>query len=196
MEDFHSSNKNSWAGFGMLTYKHSKLVRKLNFRTFKPWLLAAPKVDLFFCHEYNLDQGNVQEHLKCPWAGNCVTSKLHFKYLLCTKIVILMLQTKTLGLISQKPVAFWQKTLTDFLNSLVPTKCVKVGKFWDDHSTNLPDSYKKWLLISISMAISIHGHISYILEANSKRPIRKKKKIGNKVKLCWRLFFFASKNIS
>ena len=33
------------------------------------------------------------------------------------------------------------------------------------------------------MAYSIHGHISYILEANSKRPIRKKRKEINKVVL-------------
>ena len=38
--------------------------------------------------------------------------------------------------------------------------------------------------IRLIMAYSIHGHISYILEANSK-PIKKKgKEIGNNVKLC------------
>ena len=39
--------------------------------------------------------------------------------------------------------------------------------------------------IRLIMAYSIHGHISYILEANSKKPIKKKRKeIGNNVKLC------------
>ena len=35
-------------------------------------------------------------------------------------------------------------------------------------------------------AYSIDGHISYILEANSKRPIMEKKELENEVKLCWR----------
>ena len=35
------------------------------------------------------------------------------------------------------------------------------------------------------MAYSIHSHISYILEANSKRPIRKKRNENeNEVTLC------------
>ena len=38
--------------------------------------------------------------------------------------------------------------------------------------------------INHTMAYSIHGHISYILETNSKSPIRKKKRkeIENKAK--------------
>ena len=40
-------------------------------------------------------------------------------------------------------------------------------------------------LFILPMAYSIQGHISYILEANSKRPIREKKKINRKrSKLC------------
>ena len=35
-------------------------------------------------------------------------------------------------------------------------------------------------LFILPMAYSIQGHISYILEANSKRPIREKKKINRK----------------
>ena len=35
------------------------------------------------------------------------------------------------------------------------------------------------------MAYSIHGHISYILETNSNRSIREKRKeVENEVKLC------------
>ena len=34
------------------------------------------------------------------------------------------------------------------------------------------------------VSLRIHGHISYILEANSKRPIKDKKELENEVKLC------------
>ena len=50
---------------------------------------------MVFCLEYNLDQGNDQEHLKNPWGSHDISSKLHFKCLLCAKIVTFMLQTKT-----------------------------------------------------------------------------------------------------
>ena len=43
---------------------------------------------------------------------------------------------------------------------------------------------KEW--ISWIMAYSTQGHISYILEASSKRPMREKRKeVENEVKLCW-----------
>ena len=45
---FHVSYKDPWTGIGILTYKHSKLAQKLNFGNFEPWLLAAPKVNLWF----------------------------------------------------------------------------------------------------------------------------------------------------
>ena len=82
---------------------------------------------MVFWYEYNLDQWNDQEHLKNPWGGDGISSKLHFECLLCTKIVIFMLQTKTFWTSSLETVAFWQKFFIGFLNSLLLTTCVKVG---------------------------------------------------------------------
>ena len=54
-------------------------------------------------------------------------------------------------------------------------------------------------LFILPMAYSIQGHISYILEANSKRPIREKRiRKRSKVMLKkWNelVFFFSNKNI-
>lgn len=52
--------------------------------------------------------------------------------------------------------------------------------------------------MGIPMTYTIHAHISYILEANSKRPIREKKnRISKRSKLCWRNWMgFSNKNIS
>ena len=92
MKDFYLSNKNTWAGIDMLTYKHLKLTQKYFWATTSS---CAKTQSLVFCCKYNLDQGNVQEHSKYPWAGDGISSKLHSKCLLCTKIVIFILQTKT-----------------------------------------------------------------------------------------------------
>ena len=61
-----------------------------------------------------------QLHLRC---------KLHFKCLPCTKIVIFMLQTKTFRANFSGTSDFLKKNFTGFLNSLVLTTCVKVGRF-------------------------------------------------------------------
>ena len=64
------------------------------------------------------------------------------------------------------------------------------------------DFGKPNIKLCLIMAYSIYGDISYILEANSNRPIREKRKeIEHEVKLCWTnwmgwLFSFFSKNIS
>ena len=60
MEDFHLSNKNPWAGIGILIYMQSKLARKLNFHAFAS--TYAKCQSLVFYNEYNLDQGNDHEH--------------------------------------------------------------------------------------------------------------------------------------
>ena len=135
MEDFHLSNKINGE---VLWHKHSKLAWKFNFHTFGPWFLAAPKANLWF-FVIKSSPRKCPGTLKYPWAGNNISSKLYFKYLLHTNIVIS-------GRNSQEPMAFWQKKVTTFLNSLVLTKCVKFGRFWDGHSTKMPNSYKKQLL--------------------------------------------------
>ena len=71
------------------------------------------------------------------------------------------------GLISQESVAFWQKNLTGFLNSLVLTTCLKVGRFWNGYSKislKLPDSYKK--MAHKGYLLTCKLHYDYILESN------------------------------
>ena len=112
MEDFHLSNKNPQADISILTMWALKVGLEIKF-----WAMVS----------------------SCA-KGQSV-SKLYFKWLLHTKIVISMVQTNLSG-----TSGFLTKTFYRFSSPISTNK--KVGIFWDGHSTNLPDSYKKWLLMS------------------------------------------------
>ena len=107
---------------------------------------------LVFCHGYDLDHGNVQEHYKYPWAGAGVSSKLHFRCLLCTKILSFMFEIKTFWTNFSGTRGFLTEKITGFLNSLVVS--INMLKSWDilgwslQRSLKLPDPYTKWLLTS------------------------------------------------
>ena len=68
-----------------------------------------------------------------------------------------MFQTKTLRINFSGTLAIWQKKITSFLNTLVPTTYAKVESFWDGqskNSLNLAHSYKKIILNDSKYSLS------------------------------------------
>ena len=106
-------------GVDILTDRLSKLFWGINFHTFEPWFLATPKMN------HNLDWGIVQVHWKYPLAGD----GFHVKYLLPTRAVAFILETKTFTFYFSGTRDFLTEKLIGFLTPWCWQHTWKLGDF-------------------------------------------------------------------